>query len=371
MAILGNGQVAASLTAILNLSGATNTGPLTGPSHVGISFCNTSASLSQTILVTYQNSGGTQRRLARVVLLANEQAKIDNFPIQVGDQIFASSTNATTVDYLVYEDPGTSATAIVALDATGAQRVAQGTSSSVSNVITSSSANALAVGPAGITNPSFNVDASTVSAVTGLNIKSAAGSAGLAVTVTSTSGAENLTVDAKGTGTITLNGTATGNVIMGANLQMTDAKNVVLATTTGTTIGTSTTQKLSFWNATPIVQPTNATDLYNVLVNTGLIASGGAPPFSPPGTVTIADTKNIVLAVGTGTQIGTSTTQKLGFYGATPVVQPVASTNSTTGTTGSATGVSLDTTFKGSSGSSAYTIGGVVTQLKALGLIAA
>jgi hypothetical protein len=35
-----------------------------------------------------------------------------------------------------------------------------------------------------------------------------------------------------------------------------DANNVVLGTTTGTKIGTATSQKLSFWNATPIVQPT-------------------------------------------------------------------------------------------------------------------
>lgn len=34
--------------------------------------------------------------------------------------------------------------------------------------------------------------------------------------------------------------------------------NIQLATTTGTKIGTATSQKLSFWNATPIVQPTTA-----------------------------------------------------------------------------------------------------------------
>lgn len=42
------------------------------------------------------------------------------------------------------------------------------------------------------------------------------------------------------------------------NFTISDAKNIILATTTGTKIGTATTQKLSFWNATPIVQPTTA-----------------------------------------------------------------------------------------------------------------
>jgi hypothetical protein len=42
------------------------------------------------------------------------------------------------------------------------------------------------------------------------------------------------------------------------------------------------------------------------------------------GNLTIADTKNIVLATGTGTKIGTAVSQKLGFFNAAPVVQPAA-----------------------------------------------
>lgn len=37
-----------------------------------------------------------------------------------------------------------------------------------------------------------------------------------------------------------------------------DAKNIILNTTTGTKIGTATTQKIGFWNAAPIIQPTTA-----------------------------------------------------------------------------------------------------------------
>jgi hypothetical protein len=81
---------------------------------------------------------------------------------------------------------------------------------------TGSTATSFSVGPNGATNPAFNVDASTASSATGLNIKSAAAAAGVAVSAISSGTNENLTIDAKGSGTITLNGTATGAVISGA-----------------------------------------------------------------------------------------------------------------------------------------------------------
>lgn len=167
---------------------------------------------------------------------------------------------------------------------------------------TSASASALTVGLAGATNPALQVDASTASSATGIKIKSAAAASGVAVSVVSSGTDENLTIDAKGSGTITIGGTSTGAVIL-PTTNITDAKNVVLATTTGTSFGSATTQKLS-------------------------------------------------------------------FYGVTPITQPAASSAvSVTGTTGASTGVSLDTTFTGG-GTAAYTIGGIVTKLKALGLLA-
>lgn len=42
------------------------------------------------------------------------------------------------------------------------------------------------------------------------------------------------------------------------------------------------------------------------------------------GTFTLADAKNIVVGSTTGTKIGTATTQKIGFWNVTPVVQPAA-----------------------------------------------
>ena len=60
-----------------------------------------------------------------------------------------------------------------------------------------------------------------------------------------------------------------------------DANDIALGTTTGTKIGTATTQKLGFYNATPVVQPTAVADI------TTTATSGSLP--TPDGTVTIAD----------------------------------------------------------------------------------
>lgn len=78
--------------------------------------------------------------------------------------------------------------------------------------IQSSAATALAVGPNGTTNPAFNVDASTASSATGINIKSAAAGGNTAVSVISSGTNEGLTLNAKGTGAISIGGSSTGQV---------------------------------------------------------------------------------------------------------------------------------------------------------------
>ena len=92
------------------------------------------------------------------------------------------------------------------------------------NNLTSTSATAVAIGPAGNANPSFQLDCATASAVTGIKVKSAALAGGAALSVVSSGTNENLTTDAKGTGTITLNGTATGAVISGAPFKIATGK---------------------------------------------------------------------------------------------------------------------------------------------------
>lgn len=118
------------------------------------------------------------------------------------------------------------------------------------------------------------------------------------------------------------------NFAIDTSFTITDACDIGLGTTTGTKIGTAVTQKLGFYNATPIVQPANTSDIKDALIALGLLATGGATPLNLDGGaitcggITLADATNIILDTTTGTKIGTATAQKLGFYNATPVVQP-------------------------------------------------
>jgi hypothetical protein len=59
---------------------------------------------------------------------------------------------------------------------------------------------------------------------------------------------------------------------IGQDLTITDGENLILGSTTGTKIGTATTQKLAFFNSTPVVQPASAAQAAAVA------ASGGDSP---------------------------------------------------------------------------------------------
>jgi hypothetical protein len=80
-----------------------------------------------------------------------------------------------------------------------------------------------------------------------MTIKSAAAAGGLAMTVSSSGTNENLTIDAKGSGTVVINGTATGGLILGrsttikGNLTMNAVGNKFLIPVgTNAVIGTGT-----------------------------------------------------------------------------------------------------------------------------------
>ena len=97
------------------------------------------------------------------------------------------------------------------------------------------------------------------------------------------------------------------------------------------------------------------------------VGTGDSPTFAG---LTIADAGNVVLATGTGTKIGTATSQKLGFFNATPVIQQ-AGTGETVGfTAGGGTTVTDASTFTGNVGATAYRLSDVVKALKNLGILA-
>ena len=81
--------------------------------------------------------------------------------------------------------------------------------------VTSAGANALAVGANGTTNPALNVDASTASSATGINIKSYAAGSGAYVSATSSASAEAIHVEGKGAGGVIIGGTSTGQISIG------------------------------------------------------------------------------------------------------------------------------------------------------------
>lgn len=86
--------------------------------------------------------------------------------------------------------------------------------------------------------------------------------------------------------------------------------------------------------------------------------------------ITIGDAKNIIVNATTGTKIGTASTQKIGIWNATPIVQPSSTGEASGFTVGAGTTVRDDSTFTGNVGSTAYRISDIVKHLKNIGLIA-
>lgn len=94
------------------------------------------------------------------------------------------------------------------------------------------------------------------------------------------------------------------------------------------------------------------------------VAGSSKFSISNAGTATLTDAANIVVGTTTGTKIATATTQKLGFWNSTPVVQPTTSVTAATFVTNTSGTLNDSATFGG------YTIGQVVAALKSIGVLA-
>ncbi len=160
-------------------------------------------------------------------------------------------------------------------------------------------------------------------------------------------------------GTLTLpSGDAQGSTVFTGDVTV-SASNLVFSGTTGQNNITLTDNLAS---ALKIEEASNAY-LTFVTTNSGEGITVGQH-------LTMADAKNVILNATTGTKIGTATTQKLAFYNSTPVVQPAGTANVTGFVAGSGTASKSDSVWAGAAGSAAYTVGDIVTALKALGLLA-
>lgn len=89
------------------------------------------------------------------------------------------------------------------------------TVASTPQTITSTSATALVVGANGATNPVLQIDANTASVATGLKVTGAAAAGRVALAVISSGTNEGLDINAKGSGTIRIGNSSTGNVLIG------------------------------------------------------------------------------------------------------------------------------------------------------------
>jgi hypothetical protein len=103
----------------------------------------------------------------------------------------------------------------VTINGTGTGAITLARNSAITGTLTgtSTSAAALAVGANGATNPVLSVNANTASVATGITVIGAAAAAGVNLAAISSGTNENLTINAKGSGTITLNPVGTGNVV--------------------------------------------------------------------------------------------------------------------------------------------------------------
>lgn len=116
----------------------------------------------------------------------------------------------------------------------------------------------------------------------------------------------------------------------------------------------------------------NAIEFYLASSGTAGNAISFTRSFSVAATVTTWDDAiNLAFGSSTGSKIGTATSQKIGFFNATPIAQP-ATTGTTIGFTANTSANTLfnESTFTGNVGSTAYTISDLVKMLKNLGLIA-
>lgn len=134
-------------------------------------------------------------------------------------------------------------------------------------IVTSAAAQGLVSGPNGGTNPVFETVNNVASAATGIRITGNAAAAGSALAVISSGTNENLSIDAKGSGTVTIGGTSTGNIVLtrattGASLSVTGA----VTAFSGTAVAAGGTAGVGL--------------MFSSTANFGLFAGTGAPTLS-------------------------------------------------------------------------------------------
>jgi hypothetical protein len=169
----------------------------------------------------------------------------------------------------------------------------------------------LKAGRQGQTSPAIFVDYSASSCVTGLKIAAAAAGAGLALSVISSGTNEGLTIDAKGSGTVTIGGTSTGAISLARDTAHTGTNTTTSANAAALAVGPS--------GAT---NPTLQVDASTASAATGLKIKGAAAGAGLAlSVISSASNDSLTLnALGTGTiGIGSVSTGRVTITPATTI----------------------------------------------------
>ncbi len=111
--VLADGQVAATTAAVV-IAGTRDVA-----CRYNFTFTNVSASSTETLVITYSRAGGTQRQLRQVVLEPDETFELTGLPMNKADSVYAVTTDALSVDYLVSTAPDEAPLTSTVYDATG------------------------------------------------------------------------------------------------------------------------------------------------------------------------------------------------------------------------------------------------------------
>lgn len=172
-------------------------------------------------------NGSTSGSVALRVAAAAGTGTIFQLPADNGSNTYVLQTNGSGVTSWVAAAGGGTVTSITCaasltctaanpIVATGTIAINLGNSNAwtAAQTIQSTSATAFAVGANGATNPVLLINANTASQATGISITGAAAAGGVAVAAISSGTNENLTINAKGSGTITLGNSSTGGITL-------------------------------------------------------------------------------------------------------------------------------------------------------------
>jgi len=162
--------------------------------------------------------------------------------------------------------------------------------------------------------------------------------------------------------------TGTGNVFVGYQAGLTvgaGANNTLIGSGAGASLTTNGGGVMIGYQAGNAETAANKLYIANSSTTTPLIYGDfSTPSLTFNGTVNIQDAKNIVLGTTTGSKLGSGATEKLGVWGATPIVQPTTGVAAATFVANAGTAVNDASTFDG------YTIKQVVKALRNAGWLA-